>query len=171
MREILFRGKRCDNNAWVEGAFCMKDCDSPFGKMVDIPSIIKYDPPFDGFWFCVYPETVGQFTGVYDTELIKIYEGDIVRFLRYVCTVVFEEGCFGLALNINDAFDWDYIDEEMKEYAGINQFTACFNDHFISLWEILWNFNCDQNICNVVEVIGNIHDNPELLENITHQSQ
>ena len=146
MREILFRGKLVINNKWEYSRF-------PDGTLHS--GVVKYD---------FIPETVGQFTGVYDTELIKIYEGDIVRFLRYVCTVVFEEGSFGLALKINDAFDWDYIDEEMAEYAGTNQITACFNDHFISLWEILWNFNCDQNICNVVEVIGNVHDNRELLE-------
>lgn len=167
-REILFRGKRiCENKNWVEGCLLNLDTDSghvfivPFfhgASTLPICRLVEYRSAY------VNPETVGQFTGVYDTELTKIYEGDIVRFLRYVCTVVFEEGCFGLALNINDAFDWDYIDEEMKEYAGTNQITACFNDHFISLWEILWNFNCDQNICNVVEVIGNIHDNPELLE-------
>ncbi len=147
-REILFRGRDIISGEWITGF------------LVDAHHIgcwVESNP--------VRPETVGQFTGVKDTELKPIYEGDIVRFLRYVCTVVFEEGCFGLALNFNDAFDWDYIDEEMKEYAGTNQITACFNDHFISLWEILWNFNCDQNTCNVVEVIGNIHDNPELLEN------
>ena len=155
MRKILFRGKRTFCNEWV------------YGDLGHFPDRTKIDTHENGQpWrgYDVFPETVGQFTGVYDTELTKIFEGDIVRFLRYVGKIVFEEGCFGIAISCNDAFDWDYIDEEMKEYAGTNQITACFNDHFISLWEILWNFDCDQNICNVVEVIGNIHDNPELLE-------
>lgn len=146
MREILFRGKLAINKGW-------KYSRCPDGTLHS--GVVGFD---------FIPETVGQFTGVYDTELTKIFEGDIVKFLRYVGKIVFEEGCFGIAISCNDAFDWDYIDEEMKEYAGTNQITACFNDQFISLWEILWNFDCDQNICNVVEVIGNIHDNPELLE-------
>ncbi len=109
-------------------------------------------------------------TGVKDTNLQMIHEGDVVRFLQYVGTVVFENACFGIAINGNDSFDWDYIDEEMKEYAGTNQVTACFNDHFISLWEILWNFNCEPNICNVIEVIGNVRDNPELIGGATNEA-
>lgn len=151
MREILFRGKRKDNGEWISGdlrqwsetstGICARDLKRTFP---------------------VRPETVGQYTGVYDTELAPIYEGDIVRFLRYVGTVVFEEGCFGIA--INETIDWDYIAEEMAEYAGTNPLSAVCNDNFISLWEILWNFNCSENVCNVVEVVGNIHDNPELLK-------
>lgn len=78
MREILFRGRRLDNGEWIEGAFCGKDCDSPFGELVDKPSIIKYTDPFSGFWFPVDPETVGQFTGVTDRNGKKIFEGDLV---------------------------------------------------------------------------------------------
>lgn len=163
MREILFRGNRKGCGDWVYGFRAMREFKAPAIFVPSKKERLEYAEPF-GVTYCVYPETVGQFTGVIDTELKPIYEGDIVRFLRYICKVIFEEGCFGLAININDTFDWDYIDEEMKEYAGTNQITACFNDHFISLWEILWNFNCYHNTCNVVEVIGNIHDNPELLE-------
>ena len=55
MREILFRGKQMDNGERVEGAFCPKSCDDPFGPMVDKPSIIKLDEPNDGFRFDVEP--------------------------------------------------------------------------------------------------------------------
>ena len=165
--EILFRGKAANRKSGRSYRTKYKNGDWVFGMLTDPMNYAGFAEMTNTNGVSgieVDKNTVGQFSGVLDTELKPIYQGDIVRFLRYVCTVVFEEGCFGLALNINDAFDWDYIDEEMKEYAGTNQITACFNDHFISLWEILWNFNCDQNICNVVEVIGNIHDNPELLK-------
>lgn len=78
MREILFRGKRKRTGEWVYGAFCQKDSDSPFGEMVDKPSIIKYDDPYSGFWFEVDPKTVGQFTGLTDRNGQKIFEGDMV---------------------------------------------------------------------------------------------
>lgn len=125
MREILFRGKQIDTGAWVEGAFCRKDCDDPFGELVDRPSIIKYDEPHSGYWFRVDPETVGQFTGLTDKNGTKVFEGDILSLRtgrRHV--VKFEDGEFGMtgtAVPIR------------------------FADRF--------------------EIVGNIHDNPELPEN------
>ena len=138
MREILFRGKRIDNGEWVEGAFCLKDCDAPFGDMVDRPSIIKYDPPCDGFWFRIDPETVGQFTGLTDKNGKKIFEGDVLQFnytgknhgVEGKATVIFEHGKFGVL--------WGWH----KEFVCLDGFAN-----------------------TTIEVIGNIHDNPELLEN------
>ena len=144
MREILFRGKRTDNGAWVEGAFCLKDCDDPFGDMVDRPSIIKYDPPCDGFWFRVDPETVGQFTGLIDKNGKKIFEGDIV-----VCKQRLYEEISG---------NWiDYHVEigfvEMKHGAfGLHRKQGYYRPFKDWLEDYEY------------EVIGNIHDNPELLE-------
>lgn len=40
----------------------------------------------------------------------------------------------------------------------------CNNDNFVSLWEIYWNLNCCDGELPMLEVVGNIHDNPELLE-------
>lgn len=130
MREILFRGKRVDNGAWVEGAFCLKDCDDPFGDTVDRPSIIKYDPPCDGFWFRVDPETLGQFTGLTDKNGKKIFEGDIIT-ISSACVCM----------------------------TGIVEFHDCgFEVHEYDTYEVLWYYPDE------LEVIGNIHDNPELLE-------
>ena len=129
MREILFRGKSTQHNKWVEGAFSMKDCDSPFGEMVDNPSIIKYEEPWSGFWYKVYPETVGQFTGLTDKNGTKIFEGDIVRVGGDVYACCWDEGNVEFSLS------------NKKESFGIAYAaTPC------------------------MEVIGNIHDNPELLE-------
>ena len=59
-REILFRGKRTDNGEWVYGSLI--DSDSIVGKIVDFDE--EYFIP--KFWYKVVPETVGQFTGMYD---------------------------------------------------------------------------------------------------------
>lgn len=125
MREILFRGKRMDNGKWVEGAFCPKNCDDPFGPMVDRPSIIKLGEPCDGFWFDVDPATVGQYTGLTDKNGKKIFEGDILLDADEPCVIVFED-CSWKEIYKNDW--WSFIYED-----------------------------------DVVEVIGNIHDNPELI--------
>lgn len=165
MRKNFSRGKDMETGNWVEGFYVrLYDKRGRVSHRI-YPGYAETDcGDYYPDWYEVDPETVGHFTGVVDTELLPVCGGDIVRFLDYVGTVVFQSGCFGIALDIRNSFDWDLIDEEMEQYAGTNQLTACFNDHFISLWEILWNFNCDENICNVIEVIGNIHDNPELLE-------
>ena len=127
MREILFRGKTIRKGVWVEGAFCMKDCDTPFGEMLDRPSIIKYEEPNSGLWFWVEPETVGQFTGLTDKNGKKIFELDIIKTKNRLS---------------------DGAEHEAKVVADL--------DDFYLMWCIKHSIE--------TEVIGNIYDNPELLE-------
>ena len=71
MREILFKGKRVDNGEWTEGYF-FKSWNKVFilwGMTGDCPNMEE-----------VVPETIGQFTGVYDKNGDEIYEGDILEF-------------------------------------------------------------------------------------------
>ncbi len=137
MREILFRGKRTDNGAWVEGAFCMKDCDEPFGDLLDRPSIIKYDPPCDGFWYRVELETVGQFTGLVDNNGKKVFEGDILHswsdyHKNYYYQGVVRYGEFNCSC-CDGVYGW-YLDG--GDIRNIDSYEVC----------------------------GNIYDNPEMLE-------
>ncbi len=73
--------------------------------------------------------------------------------------IVFEKGAFGIA--IYPYIKWDLLEDKVP-YNNRSEF--CYNDNFISLWELYWNFDQDDYPLYGVEVIGNIHDNPELLE-------
>ena len=149
----LYRGKRTFLGEWVYGyIYRNSERMNPF--------IMQKNRNAESYE--VDPDTVGEFTGVFDNDLSCIYTGDIVSFCGYIGVVVFEEGSFGIA--IDRSIDWGRIEEEMRSYGIGNSDYFCFNDNFISFYEILWNFCCEEEECTPVKVIGNKWDNPELLK-------
>lgn len=152
-REILFRGKRTDNGEWInDSETYIRDGDGIWLSDEDLHVVTIRD------------DTLGLYTGLTDKNGKKIFEGDIVKLLdKMIGTVIFECGAFSIAFK--NEIDWDYIESEILKYTGCdNMACVCFNDNVISLWEIYWNFNEEENSLSVVEVIGNFYDNPELLE-------
>lgn len=150
MREILFRSKRVDNDEWAYGYLV---------KMWGALHIIDKDN--ENIAYEIKPETIEQFTGLTDKNGQKIFEGDIVRYCdedayyypedctEFFGTVVQEFGAFGIG-----------TDKELP----LELENWCNNDNFVSLWEIYWNLNCCDGELPMLEVVGNSHDNPELLE-------
>lgn len=148
MREILFRGKRLDNGEWAYGSLLqVEHDDGSFTTAI----FHKKDAGGDAE---VAPSTVGQYTGLKDKNGVNIFEGDIVDLFGMKGKVVQECGAFGIAFM--KTIDCDLLESKIPFNNSAN---FCFNDNFISLWEVFWNYEQDDNPLYEVEVIGNIHDN------------
>jgi uncharacterized phage protein (TIGR01671 family) len=79
MREIIFRGKRVDNGDWVEGLLWKKKYND--GNRIFISCFPDKDDNEEVYVVC--PETVSQFTGLYDKNGKRIWENDIVCSSEY----------------------------------------------------------------------------------------
>lgn len=146
MREILFKAKRIDTGEWVEGY--LHKCEGEF--------VISNN---DGLGEFINAETLCQYTGLIDKNGQKIWENDILlqkttdmHWCRWQCTGIVKYG----------KHDWNegeygydsvgfYIEPIVKKGDIERMSCGVCQDYFI-----------DENY--PYEVIGNIFDNPELLE-------
>jgi hypothetical protein len=87
----------------------------------------------------------GTPTGLEDMNCKPIRMGDIVEMFGTRYEVVYGWGAFGLQREDGDMLDWERIKEKVK-YPDF-----CHNDHFVSLWELAWNFDCEDNVLDVVK--------------------
>lgn len=144
VREILFRGKRIDNGEWVEGTLYQISTDlNPF-IMLTNSHAESYE---------VDPSTVGQFTGLTDKNCKRIFEGDIIK------------ACNGKQSSVSVVKFGDYYPEMF--YKMLDMFCPG-KRHMPSFGFYAESIGKHEEMILVqspcVEIIGNIHDNPELLE-------
>lgn len=152
--EILYRGKGGEGLLWYEG-MPVRASDPPY-------SICAISIPEKRTRVQINPETIGQYTGLTDRNSKKIFEGDIVELFVFRGQIIQMCGAFGVS--VKPAIDWNYLASEINPVTGCdNSPIFCQNDNFVSLWELMWNYNQEENMCDVIEVVGNIHDNPEML--------
>ena len=166
MREILFRGKSKECGYWVEGNYCF--CCVPLMGIMDIPSIQTVSGD-DFRYIAVFPETVGQFTGLTDKNGKRIFEGDIILYHHHVKKLV---PCEDATQSETEHYGFD--DESGLGLAYRSTRTIRYKG-YVTLDFLLgvdlnlnnnceW-WNCENNgVLTQVEIIGNIHDNPELLK-------
>lgn len=138
MRDIEFRG--LTENGWAYASFL---------------DVIKEQAVHPIEYFRVDPETIGEWTGLWDKNGVKIFEGDIVRTQmlydkphsakrkgkQFIGKVALNKVAAGMFTVVESKWDvgihWTDEDRKYKYYS----------------WSLF--YDC--------EVIGNIYQNPELL--------
>ena len=166
MREILFRGKQIKDGKWIEGYYCPK----PYSHFPCEPTIFPFET-INKDWHGerVDPETVGQYTGLTDKNGRKIFEGDIILYHHKVkklvpCEDATQEEILHHGLDPESGFGLAYRPKRTIRYKGnVTVDPICGTDLNLNNNCQWWRCENDGQLTSV-EIIGNIYDNPELLE-------
>lgn len=128
MREIKFRGKRPFIGGWIYGLLDI--------QANDVEIFSRDNDTFKKG--IIIPETIGQFTGLYDKNGKEIYENDLIL----IKPKPMSKGYVGKVLYVNATFEVEAKEFLHKEYRRLSYY---INNPFL------------------VEVIGNVHENSNLL--------
>lgn len=152
----LSKAKRISDGEWVVG-YIIRYGHTGKEKYYIVPSYAS-----DLYCFLIDKNTICRYTGSKDKNGKLIWENDIAELFGHRGVIKYACGGFGIGYRKN--IDWEELQANIMRVTGCeNILYACENDNYISLWEIYWNFNDEDDSVNTVEVIGNIFDNPELL--------
>lgn len=134
MRDIEFRGKDIDRNKLRYGNFAK--------IRENDGTLLYYIIDEENQQWIVFPNTVDQYTGINTIDNIMIFEGDIIS-----------------SSNDDDDYDLWTIDDMPKHVVEYK------NNYFdFGMYDL--NPNDDESIYSYkfIKILGNVHDNPELLK-------
>ena len=164
MREILFRGKRIDNGEWVEGFYHYSNRINPTTK--EIVKTIHWILPVGGQdAFDIIPESVGQCTSLCDKNGKKIFEGDIIVIDHTTRTHGWED----IPETYKPRRSHSVVYDDIKDHLTYKRNYAVEWKQKRARW-ILRNGSDQHELTDTYLffhngiIIGNIHDNPELLK-------
>ena len=148
-REILFRGKRYSNGEWVYGNLYIHTHNGltyPMILQCKFSHVVESEFPLSftvDEVFLVIPETVGQFTGLSSKNGVNIFEGDVLKSdlqSKGHFVVTFEHGSF--------CTYWT------SDFGPTTPMAWTFVEGFTEPLQYFTKYGC---------VVGNMHDNPQLI--------
>lgn len=151
MGKVLFRGKSKHNNKWIYGSLIKlgKEGFSDFDRY----GIIDRSVPIGGMSVYynfqvdeIIPTTIGEFTGLTDKNNNRIFEGDIIKLYNDELRKIFFN---------EETLQWEMCFVNVKPYE-VNHLINTQPLAIITI-ELAYGDPCS------TEVVGNIWDNPELL--------
>ena len=147
----LFRGKRIDTGEWIVGSLLVdKQQDIDTGEQIEITGI--YPSEYKDFAKKIDPSTICQCTGLKDKNGKLIWENDIVKF----------EDCGEEGYEYKEGFDFE--NKARVEFTeGRWSLTDFLSDNSIVI-DGMYDYEEFMDLWGECEVIGNMIDNPELLE-------
>ena len=143
MKEILFRGKRKDNGEWIYGVPITDESTNDVYIITSTAgaSLKSEINNMCATGFRAILETVEPYTGLKDKNGTRIFEGDIVKITGFHTTAIAAVK-YGSPSEKSTSWGWYFDDNDGHTYFLMSK--AFCRDY------------------NAI-IIGNIHDNPELM--------
>lgn len=140
-RELLFRGKLEYNGKWIYGDLLQYENGDVaiFGEKL---SSFGYECTEMSKRDRVIPDTIGQYTGLKDKDGREIYEGDILQYIGKRKDNM--KKVYRRKVVFHEGM-FALLSKELPAYSALNY-------HYMEDGRFVWS------------VIGNIHDNPELIK-------
>lgn len=153
----LFKAKRKDNNRWIEGFYVKaegKDFIIKYGMICGNNDFLSMDDEYAE----IDPATLSQYIEWRDDHGQRIFENDIVEFVSSPTRSEKYLIWWNREMSMTTAIPLDKIERNGGDYYNHVKYHTFTYDTFCLMMQDPWGDFRD------IKVIGNLFDNPELLE-------